>query len=116
MRIFLIIFLLSLVNSCSSNVQSKWNCADPDYPDTCVTISEAEDLKFNGQTEEVADIPIYNNNYSSVKTSNTKMRRIPESIGRIWFSSFIDDDGNYHEESYVRVVDEPARWESRNVE
>lgn len=112
-KIISIIFCVAL-GSCSSTVGSKWQCANPDYPDTCVTISEAEGLG-NSQKRANKDWEEIGGDYKKLELQDDspQMKRIPERIGRIWFSSFVDTEGNYHEPSYVRVVDEPSRWEAR---
>jgi type IV conjugative transfer system lipoprotein TraV len=38
--------------------------------------------------------------------------RKTETVSRIWFSSFIDENDNLHAESYVYFVDEKSMWGS----
>ena len=44
------------------------------------------------------------------KNNNFIYARTKELADRVWFAPFLDEDGNQHEESYVRVIVDKPQW------
>ena len=42
-------------------------------------------------------------------------KRVPEMISRIWFAPYEDNNGNFHEASYVYVVTQKSIWVGKPV-
>ena len=47
---------------------------------------------------------------SAIPDSEPEELRTAEVIGRIWIAPWVDDEGVYHEASWIRVVLQPAFW------
>lgn len=41
--------------------------------------------------------------------------RTTEKIGKIWFAPFLDESGNFFDESYTYVILEPAKWQIKKT-
>lgn len=116
------VILLFFASCSGSNIHKKWSCRNTDSKLGCVSISEA-DKAYNSDSLDESITKILksdNNKYTSFDIdnagSNKKLIRTSDKIGRIWFAPYMDAGGNYHEASYVRTVDEIAKWEIRNFD
>lgn len=111
-KITTLILTTLILTSCSNSVK-KWSCRNTESQ-FCGTISEADKAysskpNYNEALEvEKAD----SNKYSSfADVNNKRLIRSGDKIGRVWVAPYKDSNDNWHEESYVQVVDEPGKWE-----
>lgn len=120
LKLILIFLVLTFVVSCRSTT-NEWRCRQLDSKVGCSSISKADDSYLENKKEDVNPKSSKSENkittdgkYSSFEEVNlgqTKMVRIPEKIGRLWVAPFMDAKGNYHEGSFIRVIDQEARWQ-----
>ena len=110
------IFLLFLIASCNGTVQSKWSsCRKTDSDLGCVSISQADNHILNKESvnnPNTLDIPSIKRE-EEVKDLDNNLVRSPDIVGRLWIAPYLDNSGNYHEGSFVRVIDEKSKWEFR---
>jgi len=114
------IILLFILTSCSgSNITNKWDCRNTESKLGCASISSA-DKAYSDEISNVVlgDIVVknpgkYHSFDSSDQNENKKLVRVPDKVGRVWIAPYMDANGNYHEGSYIRVVDEVAKWETK---
>lgn len=88
----------------------------------CVSISEADKLTSKSQEKLVKDNKDFSKILKNIDSwdkplieeyfvsDDKSMFRKSEKIGRLWLAPYIDKNHNYHEGSYVRVVDESSKW------
>lgn len=113
---------LFLLSSCSSNISKQWSCRKVDSKLGCVSISEADhsysmDLKDEEfKSKIIRGQGVYNSSEIGNNIyKNKHLVRTSDQVGRIWFTPYMDADNNYHEASFVRVVDENSRWAVREI-
>ena len=107
-----ILLLALLITSCQSNISKKWSCRKLDGDKGCVSISEADAWK-ESSTIQSETIESPDGKYSSFKDQN--LIRTSDKVGRIWIAPYKDASDNYHEASFVQVVDESSKWELKKV-
>lgn len=116
-RILICLSVLFL-SSCRAT-SNEWNCRNVDSKVGCASISKADDAylengKFSSATASSTKRNSSKAKYSSFEDVNlgqTRLVRVPEKIGRIWVAPYTDGNGNYHEASFIRVVDAESKWE-----
>lgn len=116
------IFLLA-ISACSSNVSKEWSCRKVDSKLGCVSISDADQASSSSLADDSFDsreIKGYGEYSSFVRNTQEGkiaqlVSRTSDQVGRIWFSPYMDADNNYHESSFVGVVDENSRWEVKKM-
>ena len=117
----LVPLLILALGACRAT-SSEWSCRNLDSKVGCANISKADDAYLeNGKATPAPQIPIsqipvsksaiYSSSSDDINLGQTKLIRSQEKIGRIWIAPFMDGKGNYHEGSFIRVVDETSRWE-----
>ena len=118
-KIFILILLLA--TSCNSNVHKKWSsCRNTESKLGCASISKADEA-YNIQITDDSlastlkyDVDKYLSFDSNKAGEKKQIVRTSDKVGRIWIAPYMDGNGNFHEESYVKVVDELSKWEMRN--
>ena len=114
---FRILVIFLVLHACNSTISDNWSCPNPKGND-CTTISEADNNVPNNHQHK-AEQPSYVLELEGGKKvaesfpaqpNNFLYKRTKETTQRIWFAPFIDEDGNQHEESYVRVITAQPRW------
>ena len=127
MKITNILLTLPLLATlaCKSNNSSDWSCRNLDSKIGCANISKSDDAYLesgntaNTSTSVVTSSANNSNQYSAKKYNSfedinlgqARLVRTPEKIGRIWIAPYMDNKGNYHEASFVRIVDAESKWE-----
>jgi hypothetical protein len=120
MKNFRILICLSVLFTFSCRATSnEWSCRNLDSKVGCASISKADDAylengKFSSATTSSTKRTSSKAKYSSFEDVNlgqTRLVRVPEKIGRIWVAPYTDGNGNYHEASFIRVVDAESKWE-----
>lgn len=137
MRKITSICLLFVIASCNSTTQSTWSCPVLEGgKGSCASIKES-DLSGSGELEknkittdfisssqkiEIKLVAPKLKDLKKLKEESPKNAYAPESInqgsilrtseivGKIWFSPYIDSEGNQHSEKIIHVVDEEAKW------
>ncbi len=121
----LFLFFLILITSCKSNVKSQWDC--PAAPGKfCNTITHADQT-----SEEVLNQPkiIQESFFNSLFKSKPKEflpinnslannifpQRSNEEVAKLWFTPFIDLDGNLHAEKVIYVIKQDNKWMMNNA-
>mgnify|MGYP002639468436 CR=1 FL=1 len=122
LKILAISATLLVISSCSSNISKQWSCRKVDSKLGCVSISEADHAYSVGlkdssfKEDKVKGEGVYSSfEEDKEKNKNKQLVRTSDQVGRIWLSPYMDADNNYHEESFVRVVDETSKWEVRET-
>jgi hypothetical protein len=112
---YISVMIILLISSCGGNFTDKWSCRKTEGDMGCVTISEADKFhdvqNTNTDNQSLSKIP--SNSNDDVNPKNQGLFRTQDKIGRVWIAPYLDAQGNWHEASYVRVVDEFAKWEVR---
>ena len=121
-KILFAILLISLT-SCSSTVSKEWSkCRSNESKLGCANISDADqayskiskDQKF--PITQITNLEKISEKGGSLTLTpgqgdqEYNMIRIPEKVGRIWLAPYIDNNGNIHEASYVKVIDQSSKW------
>jgi len=121
-KILAISTALLVITSCSSNISKQWSCRKVDSKLGCVSISEADHAYSAGikdssfKEDKVKGEGVYSSfKKDKEKHQNKQLVRTSDQVGRIWLSPYMDADNNYHESSFVRVVDETSKWEVREI-
>jgi|SaaInlStandDraft_7_1057024.scaffolds.fasta_scaffold36522_2 hypothetical protein len=111
--------LIIMISACSSTVSGKWSsCRKTDSKLGCASISEADKYAYDGD-QEVITIKNKDDTYQNFKTEdiggNQYVSRSRDKIGRLWIAPYMDKNNNFHEGSFVRVVDEESDWKVKQV-
>lgn len=123
------LLLILAIGACRST-SSEWSCRNLDSKVGCANISKADDAYLeNGKLSSsdsaigaksgnlnITQVPIsksakYSSSSDDINVGQIKLIRSSEKIGRVWIAPYMDGKGNYHEGSFIRVVDEISRWE-----
>jgi type IV conjugative transfer system lipoprotein TraV len=128
MKITKILLILPLLTTlaCKSNSSSDWSCRNLDSKVGCANISKSDDAYLeNSNNDNIATTAFVTNgsnnpnknsskkynSFEDINLGQTRLVRTPEKIGRIWIAPYMDNKGNYHEASFVRIVDAESKWE-----
>jgi hypothetical protein len=122
MKITKILLFLPILTifACKSNSASDWSCRNLNSKVGCANISKSDDAYLENKNSSAATTSIDANKSSSgnkytsfedINLGQTRLVRTPEKIGRLWLAPYMDNKGNYHEASFVRVVDAESKWE-----
>jgi hypothetical protein len=117
MKLKIAFLSLILISSCRS-FSNEWSCRKLDSKVGCASISKADEAYLeNKETTNPDNKPVaivhnfQSSSFEEVNLGQTRLVRIPEKIARLWVAPFTDINGNYHEGSFIRVVEEPAKWQ-----
>jgi type IV conjugative transfer system lipoprotein TraV len=138
MQKFLVLTLITVLTSCSSNVKGSWSCPLLEGgKGSCVSIAEADDFRLADSKNTTLPESYFDKQQKiEIKLVAPKLKdlqkltatptspqinlvrsspqlRTEEKVGKIWFSPYIDSDGNQHSESVIYVVDEKPKWISQ---
>jgi type IV conjugative transfer system lipoprotein TraV len=133
-----LLLILIFLSSCSSTTSSSWDCPRQNGVG-CININGADNSHNLGLNSNYSNNK-NNNNYTKcdkackkrkkqllknlklkehkqslsknllLKDKETFSLRSSEKVSRVLFSSFIDEQGNNHDESIVYYVDEQPSW------
>jgi hypothetical protein len=113
-----LIILLVMLSACSSTVSGKWSsCRKTDSNLGCVSISEADKHAYS-EKEELSlksNEAAYQNFKAEEVGGNQYVSRSRDKVGRLWIAPYMDKNNNFHEGSFVRVVDERSDWTVRQA-
>lgn len=123
MKKYLIIPFLIFNYACNSNISSKWaECRKTESKLGCVSISKADEFASQNEKEKIVKDLITldaDEKYHSFKADdiggNQHLSRTRDKIGRLWIAPYMDKNNNFHEGSYVRIVDENSSWQVRKI-
>jgi hypothetical protein len=123
MKKYIIIATLIINSSCTSNISSKWaGCRKTDSKLGCASISKADEVAAQKEEESsLQNLTPTNTDekYHSFQADdiggNQHLSRTRDKIGRLWIAPYMDKNNNFHEGSYVRVVDQSSAWQLRKI-
>jgi hypothetical protein len=118
MKKFMILSSIILSSGCTGSVDKHWKCKNPEGKG-CVSIKESDqgsDLHSGHTHKAKKKTPSYVLKLDAQKRKKAGeqtdfiYKRTKEKTERIWFAPFLDEEGNQHEESYVRIVIKKPKW------
>ena len=56
------------------------------------------------------DPTILSKNYADASAEDGEPLRYSETVMRVWFAPFEDNDGNYHQASEIFTITKPGSW------
>lgn len=129
MRKILIIISMLVMTGCQSNVKGNWDCPAL-KSGGCVSMKENDYIsKPQNENDKPRNDESAFNKKSKLKESFNVLKNLPlvqddqgnqiiannelrdkENVSKIWFTPFIDDEDNLHDESFVYFLEKSSDW------
>lgn len=116
---FLLGFCL-ILGACAKNIKTDFHCSAPEGLG-CVSMTKADEHVTSDHTHDNDGANDYRPTLNAIikgeANSNEKLarawtgpKRSLEKVFRIWFPSFVDKNGNYHDDSAVYISIPTETW------
>ncbi len=124
MKPYLLIIAVTALSGCSAGMNNDFSCSGIDGITGCVSLDDVNTMVDNGQfrtNQQGAVIKTTKPTKQTVSSVNMPIAGLPlgrslrpkrhhEDIRKITVLPYVDDKGNYHEQSVIYTVIQPTGW------
>jgi hypothetical protein len=112
MKNILILCSLIILSSCTES--TNFSCPAAKEGKKCKTIAESDTINPHTNPivqEKITGLIKQDETFNTFTTTRIIPTRSEEKMGKIWFAPYLDDEGNFYDESYAYIIIKPAKWQ-----